>query len=118
MKIRSLPYRLTVCKLDHIEELTGFYSLTVTGEEISLVCETDRTPQGILAREDGWRTFKVEGPLDFSLVGILARISSCLAERAIPLFALSTYDTDYVLVKEQCFEESLAALKEKGFTII
>ena len=101
MKIRALPHRLTVCKLDRLPEgLVGFFSLSATGEEISLVCESDHTPRETLAREDGWRAFAVVGPLDFSLVGILSKISACLAEKEIPLFALSTFDTDYLLVKE------------------
>ena len=101
MKIRKLPYALTVCKIDGaIPALEGFFSLSSAEGEISLVCETKRVPANTIAREDGWCAFGVVGPLDFSLVGILADLSRILAEHKIPLFALSTYDTDYILV---CF---------------
>ena len=119
MKVKVLPYSLSVAKYDCIPERTeGFYSLTVTKGEVSLVAETARLPQGCVAREDGWRAFVVEGPLDFSLVGILADITSALAESGIPIFAISTYDTDYILVKEDRFEDAYRALKGKGYILI
>jgi hypothetical protein len=79
-----------------------------TDEEISLVCATALVPPDACCREDGWRTFRIQGTLDFSLIGILARISSLLAEQAIGIFVISTYNTDYVLLKE----ENLAKAKE------
>ena len=91
----------------------GFRSLTVTDGEISLVCETAFLSKEVIAREDGWRAFRVAGPLDFSLVGILSPIVSILAEKSIPIFALSTYDTDYLLVKEGRFDEAANALSER-----
>ena len=119
MRIKALPYSLSVAKYDRIPEgREGFFSLTVAEGEISLVAETRLLPQGYLAREDGWRAFMIEGPLDFSLVGILANVTSALAECCIPVFALSTYDTDYILVKEALFEDACRALKGKGYIII
>ena len=82
------------------------------------MCETNNLPKGYVAREDGWRAFSVEGSLDFSLVGILAKISAALADQNIPLFAISTYDTDCILVKEQNFEAATAALKQKRYTVL
>ena len=119
MKLKKLPYDLSVAKYSSLPEgPSGFYSLSVTEGEISLVAERAKLPQGYFAREDGWRAFVVDGTLDFSLVGILAGISSALAERGIPLFALSTYDTDYVLVKAEHFAAACEALIIKGYILI
>lgn len=94
-----------------------FTFLSVTEREVSLVCPVQYVPKCVTAREDGWRAFRVEGVLDFSLTGILAGIAGVLAENKIPIFALSTYDTDYVLMKEVYFARALQALKEKGYRI-
>ena len=83
--------------------------------ERSLVCPTDRVPVATLAREDGWRAFRIEGQLDFSLVGILARISSILAAEEIGIFAVSTFDTDYILVKAENLDRALSALARAGY---
>ena len=101
-----------------IPALEGFFSLSAAEGEISLVCETKNAPEKFLAREDGWRAFGVVGPLDFSLVGILAELSSLLAEKGIPIFALSTYDTDYILVKHECFESAALAFRAAGYELI
>jgi len=71
-----------------------------------------------LSREDGWRGFYVEGSLDFSLVGILSRITGTLAEQKIPVFAISTFDTDYILVKEALLDPALSAMQNAGFKIL
>ena len=119
MKLRRLPHHLSVAKYERVPDaLSGFYTLSVTGKEISLVAETEYLPQGYVEREDGWRAFVVEGQLDFSLVGVLAGISSALAESGIPLFVISTYDTDYLLVKEGDYDAAGDALKKKGYIII
>ncbi|MBQ1330153.1 MAG: ACT domain-containing protein, partial [Desulfovibrio sp.] len=92
----------------------GFFFLARTGEEISLVCRTGDAPQKTLAREDGWRAFRVKGSMDFALVGVLARLAGALAAQGIPIFAVSTFNTDYVLVKEADFDRALACLAEAG----
>ena len=118
MKLKKLPYALTVCKLDSAERIdlnAGFYFIGRTEEEISLVCRTECVPAGTVAREDGWRGFRIEGMLDFSLIGILSPITAILAENKIGIFAVSTYNTDYVLVKEENFEKALAALSAAGY---
>ena len=89
--------------------------LTVeTDREISLVCETEDVPAGAVERVDGWKAFRVCGTLDFSLVGILSELSGILASNGIGLFAVSTYDTDYILVKEADLDRALAALAKAG----
>lgn len=118
MQLRKLPYRLTVAKYEKApDDLTGFYSLSSAVNEISLVCETDRLPMGYFAREDAWRAVMVEGPMDFSLVGVLSELSGALAAAKIPLFALSTYDTDYLLVKDADFSRAVSVLQATGHEI-
>ena len=117
MKLESLPYALTVCKLNRLADAdltAGFFCLARTDAELSLVCETERVPADTLAREDGWRAFRVVGPLEFSLVGILAKLSGLLAEAGISIFAVSTYDTDYILVKDVNFRRALQVLSDAG----
>ena len=122
LKLKSLPLDLTVCKLATLDQLdlsAGFFFVGRTDEEISLVCETARVPENTLAREDGWQAFRVEeGPLDFSLVGILSRISAVLAENQIGIFAVSTYNTDYILVKKENFPKAQKALTREGYVFI
>ena len=120
MKLKKLPWALTVCKLDsaeHIDLNADFYFIGRTDEELSLVCRTESTPENAAVREDGWRGFRIEGTLDFSLIGILAPITAILAENKIGIFAVSTYNTDYVLVKEENYEKALAVLSTAGYEI-
>lgn len=120
MQLKILKESLTVCKVRTIEEIDmsgGIYFIGKTDEELSLVCETSRTPTATLARDDGWRGFRVEGVLDFSLIGILSKLSGILAENKIGIFAVSTFNTDYILVKEENLERAIAALKEKGYRV-
>ena len=120
MKIEILGLSFSVCKVvsfDGIDLSAPFVFTGATDAEKSLVCPTVFVPAATLAREDGWRAFRVAGTLDFSLVGILARISSALAENGIGLFAVSTFDTDYILVKAENLDRALAALAAAGFEI-
>lgn len=84
-----------------IEDLGVFSFWSRTDKELSLVCPTHCVPKDVETREDGWVAFRVVGKMEFSLVGILAEISSCLAKANINLFAISTFDTDYILVKKE-----------------
>ena len=120
MKLKKLPYTLPVCKLDSAESINlneDFYFIGKTDEELSLVCRTESTPANTTAREDGWRGFRIEGTLDFSLIGILFPIAAILAENKIGIFAVSTYNTDYVLVKEENFDKAMTALGAAGYEI-
>lgn len=89
----------------------------VTDEEISIVSPTVTVPAETLNREDHWKAFKIEGVLDFSLVGILAKIATLLAEAGISIFAVSTYNTDYILIKSEKLEVAIAVLREGGYTV-
>ena len=120
MTLEVLPQALTVCKTASMAEIDTngtFFFIGRTDEEISLVCPTAEAPARTLAREDGWRGFRIRGTLDFSLVGILSRLSAVLAEAGIGIFAVSTYNTDYILVKEKDLDRALAALAAAGYEI-
>ena len=120
MKLKILPQDFSICKLNSLKsvDLTDeYFFLARTDEEISLVCSSDRVPSDVEVCEPGWRCFRIEGTLDFALVGILARISSLLADQGISIFAVSTYNTDYVLTKAEQFEQATAVLKEEGWEI-
>ena len=121
MELKKIPHELTVCKVASEEAIDlsgGFYFIGRTDEEISLVCKTSDVPSETLERDDGWKGFRIEGVLDFSLIGILSKISAILADNKIGIFAVSTYNTDYILVKEENFEKALSVLSEKGYNII
>ena len=121
MKLKKLVYDLTVCKVEHITEevlSADFYFIGKTDEELSLVCRTECVPEKTIEREDGWRGFRIQGVLDFSLVGILAPIANILAENKIGIFAVSTFNTDYVLVKKENFERALMLLSAEGYTVV
>lgn len=121
MELKKIEYKLTVCKLnstDDIDLKKDFYFIGTTDEEISLVCKTEDTPKMTLEREDGWRAFRIQGVLDFSLIGILSEISGILAKNRIGIFAVSTYNTDYILVKEDNYEKALAVLGEAGYKVV
>lgn len=116
MEFELLKKRFAVCALADPALPTGeFVSLTISGGEVSLVCEEDKAPVGCKA-ETGWRALKIIGPLDFSLVGIFADVSAVLAQAKVSIFAVSTYETDYVLVKEESLKRALQALETKGHT--
>lgn len=116
--LKVLPYDLTVCKTESVSDIdfsSDFFFAGKTDEEISLVCKTEDAPEKTTEREDGWRCFRIEGQLDFSLTGILSRISAVLADAGIGIFAVSTYNTDYVLVKARDLDRSVSSLKEAGY---
>ena len=120
MVLKTIPYDLTVCKIQSTEDIdleSDFFFIGKTDEELSLVCKTSDVPACTSAREDGWRCFRIEGQLDFSLIGILSRLSSILAENRIGIFAVSTFNTDYILVKAENFERALAVLGQAGYKI-
>ena len=121
MQLKKLEYDLTVCKVGNVADIdlgSGFYFIGRTDEEISLVCKTEVTPAHTLERDDGWRGFRIQGVLDFALIGILSKLSGILAEHKIGIFAVSTYNTDYILVKSENFDRAMRALGEAGYDII
>ena len=120
MELKTIPYRFTVCKLMSVGDLPSgidFCFTAKTDEEISLVCKTEDVPEKTLVRDDGWKGFRIEGVLDFSLIGILSKISVILAENKVGIFAVSTYNTDYIFVKEENFDKAINALKDNGYDV-
>ena len=123
MRLRELPEELAVCRLSPgspappwVRAGGGLCSLTWTADELSVVCLAAAVPDGVRA-ETGWRALVVEGPLDMALTGILARLAAPLAEAGVAIFALSTFDTDYVLVRAAALEAARRALAAAGHEV-
>ena len=120
MKLIILDDVFTVCKVEDISnvDLSGdLVFVGKTSDEISVVCPVKDVHFPTVAREDGWRGFRIEGVLDFSLVGILAKISKTLADNNIGIFAVSTYNTDYIFVKKNDFDAAISAFVIAGYDI-
>lgn len=121
MELQKLSFDLTVCKVSDtscIDLSREFFFIGKTDEEISLVCKTSDVPSDVLVRDDGWKGFRIQGILDFSLIGILSKISGILADNRIGIFAVSTYNTDYILVKSENFDRALEVLADAGYKIV
>jgi uncharacterized protein len=119
LRLVVLPGSYAVCRLSPGEPMPDtalhgeFVSVARTQHEVSVVCPEGRVPAGAQV-EAGWRCLKVEGPLDFGLTGVLAALAVPLAEAGVSIFAVSTYDTDYLLVKAEALERAVAALEAAG----
>lgn len=121
LNIKRIEGDFTVCKVKDFSQIDWnqpFCFVSKTDEELSVVCQTAYTPSNTIEREDGWSAFRIEGTLEFSLIGILANISGILAEQKIGIFAVSTYNTDYILTKSAHFERAISALENAGYKII
>ena len=120
MKIKVIKDNFSVCKVKDYSQVDlndEFCFIAKTDEENSLVCITENVPNNVTEREDGWRAFRIQGVLDFSLIGILSRISGLLAEHEIGIFAISTFNTDYILTKEENYLKAIKVLDEAGYCI-
>lgn len=120
MEIKRMDYNFSVCKVaDYsLVKLDSEYSfIGKTDEEKSLVCITEDVPSNVTEREDGWMAFRIQGVLDFSMIGILSEISGILAENKIGIFVISTYNTDYVLTKKENYQRALDVLNRAGYKI-
>ena len=118
--IEPLGAVFSVCKVPDYSGIDIDQPFVFTGrtdEEKSLVCPTELVPDNATARDDGWRAFRISVQMDFALIGILARISKILADHGIGIFAVSTFDTDYILTKEENFGKAIAALAQEGYGI-
>lgn len=122
MHLIVLPGRVAVCRLPAGTQPpapppgTSLWSLTRRPGETSLVCADEDVPPGAIA-EPGWRALVVDGVLDFSMVGVLARLSAALADAGVSIVALSTYDTDVLLVREERLAEAISALTGAGYSV-
>jgi len=121
MKIEKVAADLSVCKVENYSEVDlsqEYCFIGKTDEENSLVCLTENVPKNVAVRDDGWKAFRVQGTLDFSLIGILSKISTILADSKIGIFAISTYNTDYILVKAENYNDALSVLTNAGYHIV
>lgn len=118
MILELLPQAFTVCKCTdrHCIPVGEFLFYSVTDQEISLVCPTPLVPSSATAREDGFRAFRIVGPLPFSMTGVLAGISSVLADAGVAIFAVSTYDTDYLFVRESQLPTAQKHLSDANYS--
>jgi hypothetical protein len=109
MELKIINQDFSICKVEDLSQIDysdKFCFVSKTDEEFSLVCNTNLVPQNVIECDNGWKAFRIQGVLDFSLIGILSRISTLLAENKIGIFAVSTYNTDYILTKEENFDKS------------
>jgi hypothetical protein len=122
LTLSLLPDTFAICRLEPEADIPpwalagDFFSLTRTKEELSLLCPQEVVPEGLQCEKD-WRCLKVEGPLDFSLTGILASLTAPLAQAGISILAVSTFDTDYLMVKAGIVEMAIGELKKAGHRI-
>jgi len=120
MDLTAIKDSITVCNVSDISEIDmkmDFFFLAKTNEEISLVCKTEQAPANCIKRDDGWKGFYIDGMVDLSMVGVLAKISTILADNGISIFSVSTYNTDYILVKEHKWGKAMSVLMREGYKL-
>ncbi|WP_395626483.1 ACT domain-containing protein [Daejeonella sp.] len=116
INLSILPESFAICRFDNTTKVplwvfkSSFYSINKTADELSIVCDQTFVPADV-KKVENWRAFKIEGPLDFSLTGIIASLSKPLADNKIPIFVVSTYDTDYILVQSLYFNKAKDVLR-------
>ena len=121
MEIKIIDRKFSICKVENYNTINindEYVFIGKTDEENSLVCETNKVPNNATHIDKGWKAFRIQGVLDFSLIGILSKISTLLAENKIGIFAISTYNTDYILTKEENFQKAIDILENNNYKII
>ena len=120
--LRRLPGQFAVYQLEPTAPLPGwaavgeFFSITRTADELSIVCNQSLVSDGVRC-EKGWRCLRVAGTMDFSMIGVVASLATLLSEAGVSVFVVSTFDTDYLLVKESDLERAAAALRAAGHQV-
>jgi len=120
MKLIKLNLDFSICKVEDISFIDfnrEFVFLSKTDDEISLVCESNSVPENITEINDNWKALKISGVLDFSLIGIIADISNILASASIGIFVISTFNTDYILLKGDQIQKAIVELEKRGYII-
>ncbi|TJX15449.1 ACT domain-containing protein [Tissierella creatinini] len=120
MELKIINQDFSICKLKNLSQIDysdEFCFISKTDEELSLVCNTKLVPKNAIECDNGWKAFRIQGVLDFSLIGILSKISTLLAESEIGIFAVSTYNTDYIFTKEENFDKAIKILEDSGYVI-
>lgn len=121
MELKKIHQDFSVCQVEDYSLVnieSEYCFIEKTDAEKSLVCITNEVPLNIIKRDDGWKAFCIQGILDFSLIGILSKIATILADNDISIFAVSTYNTDYVFVKSKNYQRGLEILKSDGYEIV
>ncbi len=121
LQLQVIPETFSICQVENYRRIDIDRPFVFTGstdEEKSLVCPVNMVPDSTLERSDGWKMFRICGQLDFSLIGILAELSDVLARAEIGIFAISTYNTDYLLVKDKDYRKALKALDRAGYRVL
>lgn len=121
MELKQIERDFAICKVADFTQVdwgSEYCFAGKTDEEYSLVCTTEKIPANVLRCDSGWNAFRIQGALDFSLIGILSKITGLLAENGIGIFAVSTYNTDYILTKKENFFKALDVLSNAGYTIV
>jgi uncharacterized protein len=123
MNLEAIEVLLAVCRLDAdsdvppwVERSRAFTSVTRTTDELSVICAFDDVPEGV-PMEGPWRALRVRGPIVMTLIGVVASLAGALADAGISIFAVSTFDTDYILVHEPDFEAAVDALTRAGHVV-
>lgn len=122
LTLSVLDSTFAICRLDSEARIPAwamegrFFSVTRTGDELSIVCESERVPSDSVC-ERGWRCLRVHGPFAFDLTGILSSLTGPLAAAGVGIFALSTYDTDYLLVKNGNLPRAIDVLRGAGHRV-
>ncbi len=120
MILKVLEHDFSVCKIKDVSFVDWnqeFCFVGKTDEECSLVCLTEKVPFEVINQEDGWKAFRIQGILDFSMIGVLSTLTRILADQNIGVFVISTFHTDYVLTKKENFQSAIAALEDEGYEI-
>ncbi|HEY8549948.1 MAG TPA: ACT domain-containing protein [Vicinamibacterales bacterium] len=124
LELTVLPDRYAICRLEAAAALPewtlapgGLVSITRTDEELAIVCPEDRVPADFAGAVRGWHGLKVHGPLPLETVGVMAALAHALAEGGVSLYAMSTYDTDYLLVPHRQLGHAVRALRHRGHTV-
>ena len=121
MTLKMIERDFSICKIRNIAQVDftdEFCFVGKTDQELSLVCTSDCVPKDVLECEHGWKAFRIEGVLDFSLIGILSKISELLAKNKIGIFVVSTYNTDYILTKKEQYKFAADVLKCGGYSVV
>ena len=121
MTLQVIRADFSVCRVADYSSVnlqTAYCFIGKTDEEKSLVCLTSEVPPNVIRRDDGWKALRIQGVLEFSLIGILSKITVILADNNISIFAVSTYNTDYLLIKKGNYEKAIQALENAEYKII
>lgn len=120
MTLKIIDEEFCICKVEDYQAVdlsSPFVFIGSTDEEKSLVCPMRSVPGNTVERDDGWRALRIDETLDFSLIGILAHLSKVLADGDIGIFAISTFNTDYILTRSECFERAVELLRSAGYPV-